>query len=184
MKNYLAIFDLDGTLFDTKEVNYYAYRDALKPYGVQLEKDYFLEKCFGRHYLDFLPVIMGGVKHIENVHKVKMEKYCLNLDKAKVNRHLFRMIAAMRSVYYTAVVTTASRKNTTDLLSYFGFMEYFDYVLTQESIIKKKPDPEGFLSVMEHFGLDAERTVIFEDSDIGIAAGRASGASVIIVDRM
>ena len=28
-KTKLALFDLDGTLFDTDEVNYAAYRDAL-----------------------------------------------------------------------------------------------------------------------------------------------------------
>ena len=29
-KNQLAIFDLDGTLYDTKEVNYRSYLEALK----------------------------------------------------------------------------------------------------------------------------------------------------------
>ena len=29
MKNRLAIFDLDGTLFDTRKVNYQAYKYAL-----------------------------------------------------------------------------------------------------------------------------------------------------------
>ena len=29
-KNKLAIFDLDGTLFDTKDVNYNAYKNAIK----------------------------------------------------------------------------------------------------------------------------------------------------------
>lgn len=34
-KDYLAIFDLDGTLFDTGEVNYVSYREALRPYGIE-----------------------------------------------------------------------------------------------------------------------------------------------------
>ena len=184
MKKYLAIFDLDGTLFDTSEVNYHAYKEALKPYGIELERDYFLEECFGRHYLDFLPVIMGGRENMEAVHSAKTRAYGLNLDKAKVNRHLFRIIDSMRGNYYTAIVTTASRKNTTDVLRHFGYLDYFDYVATQEDIVKKKPDPEGFLSAMDHFGIDAEHTVIFEDSEIGIEAGRATGASVFVVDRM
>ncbi len=184
MKKYLAIFDLDGTLFDTKEVNYYAYRDALKPYGIELEKQYFLEDCFGKHYLEFLPVIMNSSEHIEDVHKAKKETYRLNLDKAKINHHLFRIIEVMRDRYYIAVVTTASSKNTADILRHFGYQDYFDYVATQENIVKKKPDPEGFLTAMAHFGIDAEHTVIFEDSDMGIAAGRAVGAAVFVVDRM
>ena len=38
MKDYLALFDLDGTLFDTGDVNYYAYKDALEPYEIKLDK--------------------------------------------------------------------------------------------------------------------------------------------------
>ena len=48
-KKYLALFDLDGTLFETGEVNYHAYQDALAPYGITLDKEYFLKRCNGRH---------------------------------------------------------------------------------------------------------------------------------------
>ena len=44
MKKYLALFDLDGTLFDTTDVNYYAYKDALSSFGVELTRDYFISK--------------------------------------------------------------------------------------------------------------------------------------------
>lgn len=39
-KEYLALFDLDGTLFDTSEVNYFAYKDALEPFGIKLQKKF------------------------------------------------------------------------------------------------------------------------------------------------
>lgn len=44
-KEYLALFDLDGTLFDTSEVNYFAYKDALEPFGIKLQKSFFVEEC-------------------------------------------------------------------------------------------------------------------------------------------
>ena len=91
-KKYLALFDLDGTLFDTGEVNYYAYKDALAPFGVEFDKTYFVEKCNGRHYTEFLPKIMGTSEHIEEVHKLKKSAYANNLDKAKINLHLFEII--------------------------------------------------------------------------------------------
>lgn len=70
-KNFLAIFDLDGTLFDTREVNYYAYKEALAVFEVGLDKDFFLKECNGRHYTEFLPQIMGSKKHVEDVHRAK-----------------------------------------------------------------------------------------------------------------
>ena len=39
-KNKLAIFDLDGTLFDTKDVNYNAYQAAIKMTGIDANINY------------------------------------------------------------------------------------------------------------------------------------------------
>lgn len=183
MKKYLALFDLDGTLFDTGDVNYCAYRDALQSFGVALDREYFVTKCNGRHYTEFIPVIMGTSDHLQEVHKLKKEAYAKNLDKARVNSHLFEMIQCMKDTYHLAIVTTASRKNTNDILKYFGYMDLFEFMITQEDITKVKPDPEGFLMGMEHFGIAPDHTVIFEDSDVGIQAAKASGASVMIVSQ-
>lgn len=183
-KKYLAIFDLDGTLFDTGDVNYYAYRDALAMFQVELDHDYFVKNCNGRHYTEFLPEIMGeAADHIEEVHEAKKNAYMANLDKAKVNVHLIEIIKAIRNDYHIALVTTASRKNAMDILTYFGYQDLFEYMVSQENMTRMKPEPEGFLLAMEHFGMKAERVVIFEDSDVGIQAARATGAAVIVVDR-
>ena len=184
MKDYLALFDLDGTLFDTGDVNYYAYKDALEPYEIKLDKEYFVKHCNGRHYTEFLPELMGDSDHIESVHEAKKMAYVRNLDKARPNYHLFKMINQMRNTYYLAIVTTASRQNTMDILSYFNYQALSEFIVTQEDISKVKPDPEGFLIAMKHFEIDAHHTLIFEDSDVGVQAAKATGASVFIVGQM
>ena len=68
---------MDGTLFDTCEVNYYSYRDSLLPYGIELDKKYFITNCNGRHYTEFLPSIMGNTEHIKDVHVSK--KWHINI---------------------------------------------------------------------------------------------------------
>lgn len=181
-REYLAVFDLDGTLFDTGEVNYCSYREALQPYGIQLDHTYFVEQCNGRHYTEFLPSLMKTDRYLEEVHAAKKDAYRRNLDKAGKNRHLFQMISQMRGCYYTAVVTTASRKNAGEILEHFACGNLFDYLVTQEDVSRAKPDPEGFQKAMGYFGMDAGHTVIFEDSDAGIAAARATGASVFVID--
>lgn len=183
MKNKLAIFDMDGTLFDTGEVNFRAYRDALLPYGIVLNRDYFVEKCNGRHYTEFLPSIMRTDEHLEAVHRSKKNLYAENLQYTRVNTHLIALVRLMRQEYYTAIVTTASQKNTYDILEAFSCKELFDLVLTQENIEKVKPDPQGFLKAMEYFGMQSSQTVIFEDSDVGLQAAEASGATVFKIVR-
>lgn len=179
----LAIFDLDGTLFNTNDVNYFAYSDALKEQGYELNYDYYCKYCNGRHYRIFLPEIIDKPNVIEIVHNRKKELYSEYLGKAIINTHLFNIINNLKKDYHIALVTTASKKNTYDILEYFDKLNLFDYIITHEDVEKVKPNPEGFLKAMNHFGTNKEDTIIFEDSKVGIQAARQTGASVFVIDK-
>ena len=179
----LAIFDLDGTLFDTSDVNYMAYRAACNEHGAELDRDFFVKECNGRHYREFIPRITGDPSLLEPIHEAKKRLYNTFLDHARMNTVLFDIIESIAGTYRIALVTTASRRNVEDILEHFRVKESFELIITQEDIKKPKPDPEGFLMAMEHFGVLPENTVIFEDSDVGIEAARRSGATVFAVER-
>lgn len=182
MKTKLAMFDLDGTLFDTRELNYLAYKSALEKFDFKLNKDYFYTKCNGRHYKVFLPDIMNNdITHIEDVHKFKKQFYADYLGKARKNEHLFNLISSIKNEYYVAVVTTASRKNCEEILDRFDVLDLFDLIITGEDVSEKKPSPEGYLKAMEYFGIDSANSLVFEDSYVGILAGERSGADVLVV---
>lgn len=173
----LVIVDLDGTLFDTKDVNYHAYKDAIVPYGYDMNYKYYCEFCNGRHYLDFLPQITTTNSEILSaMHKAKKVAYKNHLDKARLNKGLVDIIGLMRGEYKTAVVTTASKENCWDILKQFEIDDLFDLILTHDDISHSKPDPEGFLKAMQFFGAAPEETIIFEDSDVGLEAAQKSGA--------
>ncbi len=173
----LVIVDLDGTLFDTKDVNYHAYKEAIAPYGYDMDYKYYCEFCNGRYYLDFLPQITTGDDEILSaMHMAKKEAYKKHLDKAVLNTRLIDIIRLMRGEYKTAVVTTASKENCWDILKQFEITDLFDLVLTHDDIMNSKPNPEGFLKAMEYFEATPEETIIFEDSDVGLEAAEKSGA--------
>ncbi|MFD6423565.1 HAD-IA family hydrolase [Streptomyces sp. NPDC060198] len=51
--------------------------------------------------------------------------------------------------------------------------------VTAESVGASKPDPEGFLKGAAELGFAPADCVVFEDSEAGIAAGRAAGMRVV-----
>ncbi|MFV2119151.1 HAD-IA family hydrolase [Streptomyces sp. Act-28] len=51
--------------------------------------------------------------------------------------------------------------------------------VTAECVSASKPDPEGFLKGAAELGFAAGDCVVFEDSEAGIAAGRAAGMRVV-----
>lgn len=62
------------------------------------------------------------------------------------------------------------------------FKEVFRHIITGDMVTKSKPAPECFIKGAELIGADIRRCFVFEDSMQGIAAGIASGATVIALD--
>ena len=181
----LAVFDLDGTLFDTKDVNFSAYSKALEELGYKEKIDYmyYCDYCNGNSYKDFIPKILDAVskESLEAIHKRKMELYPTFLGKARMNEGLFSLIRTIRGNYTVALATTASRQNVFDILDRFSVRDCFDIFVTKEDVTKVKPDPECFIKAMEKAGIAKEDTIIFEDSETGLRAAEASGADYLRV---
>jgi beta-phosphoglucomutase-like phosphatase (HAD superfamily) len=55
-------------------------------------------------------------------------------------------------------------------------------VITQEHVTKHKPDPEAYVLALEKLNASPEQTVVFEDSNAGVLAGKASGCDVIAIE--
>lgn len=51
--------------------------------------------------------------------------------------------------------------------------------VTAEDVRASKPDPEGFLRGASLLGVEPTECIVFEDSEAGIAAGRAAGMRVV-----
>jgi len=179
----LAIFDMDGTLFNTNEINYYAYKEALEKYNVSIDYEYYCNYCNGRHYKVFVsPLVNNDTQKIEDIHNIKKAAYSKYLDKVKINVHLFNIIDKLKSDYKIALVTTASKKNTYDILEYTNKKDLFDLILTSDDINKPKPDPEGFLLAMNKFNASPKECIIFEDSDVGIEAAKKTNSTVFKIE--
>jgi beta-phosphoglucomutase len=67
------------------------------------------------------------------------------------------------------------------MLKSADIVEYFDVVIGNDEVKNPKPDPEMYIRAMQQLGVSPKETVIVEDSQYGIAAAKASGATVIKV---
>lgn len=180
----LIMTDLDGTLFDTVTANYLAYQEAMRPFGFNIDREYFSKHCNGRHYREFIPEIIGcnDDKILHEIHTAKKNSYEKYIEYVKINQPLMSLLNMCRDECNIALVTTASRRNTEDILKAFGLEKYFDLVMTREDITHNKPSPEGYIKAMEFFRASPEECLIFEDSPVGMEAARRSGITYFAVN--
>lgn len=178
----LVMVDLDGTLFDTRKVNYMAYREAAERHGFKLDYEYYCKYCNGKYYMDFLPQITTHNETIlHQMHEEKVTVYKKYLEYAVPNKTLIDMLRLLGREYHKALVTTASRENSYDILNCFGLSDLFDLILTREDTERVKPAPEGFLKAMSYFSAVPENCIIFEDSKEGIEAANRAGVQCYVV---
>ena len=167
MKEKLAIFDLDGTLFDTCYANYFSYNEAIKQLGYEeVDFERFRAEAFGKSYKRFLPQFIQGIsdREMKKIHDIKTKIYIDQaLDKCVKNEGLFDIIDGVSDTYYIALVTTASRECVNAILACNNVAEKFDVIISGDDVEKPKPDMEGYMKVVEQFGVRKENVIVFED---------------------
>jgi len=80
----------------------------------------------------------------------------------------------------TALVTMSIRRMADYVAEAAGFPA-FDVVIAGDEVVNGKPDPEPYLRAAEALGVDAGDCIAIEDSEFGVAAAVASGATTIAV---
>nr|WP_246215333.1 HAD family phosphatase [Modestobacter muralis] len=176
------LFDLDGTLVDTREANHLAYRDAFAEFGHELTPEQFAT-TWGRDSRDFIPDLLPGVDQaeVDGIRAAKSRLYAAELHRTTVNEALVAFLRLMAPTHRTALVSTAKSGNGRQILEVHGLTPLFDVVVWGDEVARSKPDPEGYLRALDLLGADAGRSLAFEDSATGRAAAVAAGLAVLEV---
>jgi HAD superfamily hydrolase (TIGR01549 family) len=157
----LAIFDMDGTLFES-----YLDWPGIKR-EMKLDNDNILKSIYRNNQVDERLLSLLEKYEKENTLKTRpfagIGEFLQFLDHNRIKR---------------ALVTNNSRTNTDYLLRKFNLK--FHEVITRESGLWK-PDPEPFFHVMSHFSCPPEETLSIGDSDFDITASKKAKITDIFV---
>jgi phosphoglycolate phosphatase len=82
--------------------------------------------------------------------------------------------------YPLGCVTNKAAQFTEPLLRDLGVRDYFDIVISGDSLPRKKPDPMPLLHAAEHFGVTPAEALMVGDSVSDVKAARAAGFGAIV----
>ena len=176
------ITDFDGTLADTFEANLKAYRCAFEEVGLFLSEEKYLQ-CFGLRYDSFMAAM--GITDAEIANRIKETKkryYPDFFQYIRPNKALIELISSFKAMgWKTAVASTARKENLMNVINYFGIADCFNLIYAGNDVKEGKPSPEIYIKTMNALNSIPENTLIFEDSEVGIRAAKASGAHCMII---
>lgn len=171
-----ALFDLDGVVIDTEGVYSRFWVDIEQKYPTGIPN--FAVKIKGTN----LASIMS---HYTDPEAKEAVLKALARFEHTMTYEIFpeaeRLLRELREAGVPcAMVTSSGEMKLQRLFAQQPHLRgYFDAIVSGEMVQHSKPHPECFLKGAEMIGRRAEDCVVFEDSLLGVEAGKAAGAKVV-----
>ena len=177
----LLIFDLDGTLVDSKQdlidsVNATRGYMNMAPLPGEL-----VAKYVGRGAMALIQSALGDAatkEQVERAHKFFIEYYGDHmLDKTVLYEGVREALDRLRTKGHTlAVLTNKPVRFSERMMAQLGLGQHFVRVYGGNSFEpKKKPDPIGILTLLGETGISKAKTIMVGDSSVDIRTARNAG---------
>lgn len=182
----LVIFDMDGLMFATEQVNYRAFTEIVKEEGYEPTFEQFtgflgmnardIQKKYYSYY--------GENVDAEGIYKKvgQRAKQIIRKEGVPEKAGLRQLLKVVKEKELLAAVASGSDTEVIkEYLERTGLTPYFDMVLSSKEVKRGKPYPDIFLEICKQLNVKIEETIVLEDSANGVQAALAGNFSVINV---
>jgi len=177
-----AIFDLDGTLINSYQALFLAFRHTYQNMGlVPLSVDE-VGRVLGHGLANTFRDLLGE-ERVPEAMRLFRQKY------EEVLRPHTHLLPGAREVLETlhgrgiklAIATNKLGQFARELFEHFGLDKLFAIIVGDEGVSQNKPDPEMLLHAIEKMRLKKEEVIFVGDSPIDIQTGKNAGVRVFAV---
>lgn len=178
------IFDMDGTLVDSTDADFFAWQKLFADYGVQLDRE---------QYFSWL-----GIRSWDLV------KNRLNLEESAIQQALDKKMyyfteevkhKGIATIPYAtefleklnhfegkiALATSSRRQKMKMVMEQTGLLKYFKVIVTGEEVQNGKPAPDMFLLAAQRLNVPPAQCLVFEDSKSGVRAAKNANMKCIAI---
>ena len=183
----LAIFDMDGLIFDSERLFSSELAKTMNGYGYTLTDENYI-RTLGRSLDDarmLMKEMYGDDYPFDEISALTRERVSKMTPQIKPG--IIGLLDFFRGndVKCCVASSTARRyvlKNLTDS----GLNEYFSFVIGGEEVGRSKPEPDIFLAALKHDGdqISPAEALVLEDSESGVRAAINAGIPVICIPDM
>ncbi len=179
---------MDGVLIDAKDWHYEALNKALGLFGVEITRPEHETTYDGLPTKDKLVLLEKEKGLPRKLHRFINEMkqiYTMEMVNSLCRpmfHHEYALSSLKNEGFLIAVSSNSIRKTVEVMMEKSHLNKYLEFFLSNEDVVKSKPDPEMYVLAIKKLDLTPEECVIVEDNENGLKAAYASGANVLKVD--
>ncbi len=186
--NRAVLWDMDGTLVDSAEYHWQAWRDTMSREGSPITYEQF-RATFGQRNDSILRQWLGEKTASELIQRIGDAKEVLYRQHVR-EKGISPLPGALewihllhRKSWGQAIASAAPRANIETILDVLQASQCFQAIVSADDVHRGKPDPEVFLIAATQLGVAPQHCIVVEDAEHGIEAARAAGMKSIGVSQ-
>lgn len=167
-----VIFDLDGTILNSKHLRIEAWKHAFSVYGVHLSENE-IAPLIGLPGPDLAGKFSSKAFEIE----MEEEKYFRqHLKKLELYDDVVPTFSRLNGLGIKTGVVTSSRRALVDILEL-----PFDPVITIDDVVVGKPDPESYVRILRLLGIAPRQAMFVGDAETDLMPAREIGSVSVLI---
>ncbi len=188
MKIKAVIFDMDGVLIDARDWHYESLNKALGLFGSEITRYDHLVTFDGlptKKKLEMLSLEGGLPTKLHDFINDLKQEYTWEIVYTTckpIFHHRYALSKLKNDGYLLSVCSNSVRKTIELMMEKSGLIDYLEFFLSNQDVVKGKPDPEIYSKAIDRLGLRPNECLIVEDNQNGIKAALASGAHLLKVE--
>lgn len=177
------IFDMDGTLVDSMSLHLDAWALTCAEFGIPFEREQLYQ--YGgiptRKIIAMLAEQQGLTVDVEAFARRKIALYLAQIDRVSVFPAMWELVRQCHGKIPMGIGTGSPRNQAESILKSTGLDAYIQVVVSADDVSNHKPHPDTFLEVARQLGANPANCLVFEDTRIGLEAGKAAGMETVLV---
>src|SRR2546423_5029877 len=172
-----VIFDFNGTLSDDEPVLCEIFMHLFAEHGRPMSAQEYFDQLAGLSDPEIVTSWLG--ENHPDVQEVIDERTRLYreavADGSTIHEHVREAVRYAAGRVPLAICSGAARAEIEPVVEAAGLAACFETIVSSDDVAHGKPDPEGYAKALAALDVDPADSLVVEDTEAGIAAGRAAG---------
>ena len=172
-----VIFDFNGTLSQDEPVLCRIYRELFAEHGRPISEREYYERLSGLAEHTIAEICLGpGDPRIPAFIRERIDRYRRTVaDGSTVTETMRDAVRFAAERARLAIVSGAAREEIVPVVAAAGLGELFATVVADDDVVAASPTPRATCWRCDCLGTQADETLVFEDTEAGVASAKAAG---------